>query len=89
MKIVCGNKLFALLRCALWGNTFGETLTAKQFQRMMMLAEEQTVAGLVFEVLKDCQIEELTDKKPIYKAVGRTEQIKQQINAYEFLLNKS
>lgn len=70
--------LFRLLRSALWGDTPVDSITANQFLQVMTLADEQTVAGLVFDALKDKQIDELKDPMPIYEAVGLTEQIKQQ-----------
>lgn len=70
--------LFALLRTALWGYPHVRGITANQFQQVMALADDQTVAGLVFDVLKDKKIEGMNDAMPIYDAIGLTEQIKQQ-----------
>jgi hypothetical protein len=72
--------LFTLLRSSLWGNVSLNSITADQFQCVMALADEQTVAGLVFEVLNAVQIDGMEDKMPIYEAVGLTERIKQQNN---------
>ena len=69
---------FRLLRSALWGDTPVDSITANQFMQVMTLADEQTVASLVFDALKDKQIDDLKDPMSIYEAVGLTEQIKQQ-----------
>lgn len=70
--------LFTLLRSALWGGTPISGIAANQFQQVMSFADKQTVAGLVFDVLKNKQIDGMEDKMPIYEAIGLTEQIKQQ-----------
>ena len=75
---------FPILCSSLWGHSFQKALTSKQFLHVMALAEEQTVFGLVFDVLKDVQIDGLTDRSVIYTSVGRSEVIKQQ----NLVLNK-
>lgn len=72
------ERLFELLRYALWGGKAEGAWNAHDFQEVLELAEKQTVAGLVFDVLKDVQIEEIKDKKPIFEAFGLSENIKQQ-----------
>lgn len=43
--------LLKILRSALWGNSLEGDISAKEFRHVMRLAIEQTVAGLVFDVL--------------------------------------
>lgn len=75
------EKLLQLLRCALWGHSYTNTISAKEFQNLLHLADVQTVFGLVFGALKDTQIDGMEDKMPIYEAVGILEQIQQQNSA--------
>ena len=72
------EKLLYLLRNALWGGNYEKELPAKDFLEVLKLAEEQTVFGLVFEVLKDMPFDGMQDRMPIYDAIGQSEQIKQQ-----------
>ncbi len=73
------NLLYDLLRASLWGMANHiSSMLAEQFSQVMTLAEEQTVAGFVFDVLKDMQIEGMKDRTPIYQAIGLSENIKQQ-----------
>lgn len=72
------NLLLRFLRSALWGNAPIRSITAKQFMHIMALANEQTVVGLVFNVLKDMPFEGMPNRMPIYKAIAQSEQIKQQ-----------
>lgn len=78
------NLFLKLLRSALWGDESVRSIAAKQFMQIMTLANEQTVVGLVFDVLKNVQIDGMNDKMPIYEAIGKTERIKQQ----NIVLNK-
>lgn len=72
------DKFLEILREALWNRAYIGILTAGEFKSTLKIAEEQTVLGLVFDVLKDKQIDGLKDPMPIYEAVGFAEQIKQQ-----------
>lgn len=72
------NLLFKLLRSALWGDAPIESITAEQFLQVIALANEQTVVGLVFDVLNNVQLDGMNDKMPIYETIGRIEQIKLQ-----------
>ena len=72
------DTLFKIVRVALWGQPYEEGLYAEDFSRILDVAEQQTVFGLVFDALKDIQIEGMGDKMPVYEAVGFLEQIKQQ-----------
>lgn len=72
------DKLFSLLRSALWGDTFQERLSVVEFEQVLKLAKEQTVTGLVFNVLKDAKIEGTLNKSIIFENIGLTEQIKHQ-----------
>ena len=76
--------LFDILRCALSGKQYEGSLTAKQFIELLKIAEKQAVFGLVFETIKDIEVEGLVDKMQVFEAVGLQEQIKQQ----NFLLNE-
>lgn len=70
--------LFALLRSALWGEAFTGELSGDEFARVLELAKEQTVPGLVFDILKDVRIEGMRNKGLIFEALGLTERIKHQ-----------
>ena len=70
--------LFSLLRCSLWGNTYTEHISATEFKRVIALAKEQTVFGLVFDKLKEIQVDGLDDKSSLYEALGYSERIKPQ-----------
>lgn len=70
--------LFALLRSALWGEAFTGELSGDEFARVMKLAKEQTVPGLVFDVLKDMKIDGLQNKAFLFEILGLTERIKHQ-----------
>ena len=70
--------LTTLLRYALWSENHSQSLSAMRFVNMLTLAEQQTVLGLVFDVLKDKHIEGLTDKKTVFDAMAKAENIKRQ-----------
>lgn len=81
--------LLEILRCALWGEQYGKALPAKQFRRVLGLADEQTVFGLVFGAMQKTEVEGKRDEGvgenevtktelAIYEAVGFVEQIKLQ-----------
>ena len=50
------EKLFAILRSALWGKPYSGGMDAKEFIHIMALAEQQTVTGLVFDALRNTHI---------------------------------
>lgn len=70
--------LFKLLRCSLWGKPFGESIDGADFIRILPIAEQQTVFGMVIGALKDARVEGMVDKTPLLEAIGVGEQIKQQ-----------
>ena len=43
--MMIADKLFSLLRSALWGDTFLERLSVGEFEQVLKLAKEQTVTG--------------------------------------------
>lgn len=45
------EKLFSLLRSALWGETYQGEMSKEEFTQVLTLAKEQTVYGLAFDVL--------------------------------------
>lgn len=49
------DTFFELLRCALWGGTFDRQLSQKEFLQLMVVAEQQTVTGLLFDILSGQQ----------------------------------
>ena len=67
-----------LLKCALWHNQLEKSLLLTEFKAMILQAEQQTILGLVFDVLKDKRVEGLTDKKPLFEAMAKAENIKRQ-----------
>ena len=72
------KKLLILLRKALWVGNSNVELSATEFSSILKLAEEQTVFGLVFDVLKDMSFDGMSNRMPIYEAIGQSELIKQQ-----------
>ena len=57
--------LFKLLRCSLWGKPFGESIDGADFIRILPIAEQQTVLGMVIGALKDTRVEGVVDKTPL------------------------
>lgn len=76
--------LFTLLRSALWGEVFSDKLSKEDFAVVLKLAKEQTVLGLVFDILKDSKIDGLQNRSFIFEILGLTERIKHQ----NLLINK-
>lgn len=76
--------IMGLLRCALWNSYYDNILSLDSVNNGLKHAEQQTILGLVFDVLKDKRVEGQTDKKPIFEAMAKTDNIKRQ-NA---LINK-
>lgn len=70
--------LIDALRCALWKKPYKESISANAFTKTLALAKDQTVVGLVFNVLKDVKIEGTLNKSLVFKTIGLTEQIKHQ-----------
>ena len=68
--------LLSLLRSALWGEEFLDKLSQEEFTQVLRLAKEQTVVGLVFDILKDTKIEGAQNKALIFDTLGLTERIK-------------
>ena len=72
-------ELFLELLSAALGNKQPKvSISAKDFYKIMSFAEQQTVLGLVFDVLKDKRIDGLTDKKTVFDAMAKAENIKRQ-----------
>lgn len=72
------GKLFLLLRSGLWGEAFRGEVSKDEFAQVLKVAKEQTVLGLVFDVLKDVKVEGAINKSLIFETIGITEQIKRQ-----------
>ncbi len=72
------NTFFSALRCALWQESFKETISAQTFVHTLALAKDQVVINLVFDILKDARLEGKVDRTVIFKTVGQTEKIKNQ-----------
>ena len=68
--------MLKVLRCALWGQTFIDKIIAKDFTQVVMLSEQQTVLGMIFDVVKDMRIEGLADKTFVFSVLGKAEKIK-------------
>lgn len=72
------DTLFDILRCTLSGKRYEGSLTANQFLDVLKIAEKQAIFGLVFEAIKDIEVEGSVDKMQVLEAVGLQEQIKHQ-----------
>ena len=72
------DKLFSLLRFALWGEPFQGEVSKQEFAQILKLAKEQTILGLVFDVLKDVKVEGTLNKSLVFETIGLTEQLKHQ-----------
>ena len=76
------EKLFGLLREALWGTPFNEPISPKEAKQLIGMAEKQTVAGLIIDALikKSVKMEQQT----VFESFAYLEQIRlqnQQMNA--------
>lgn len=76
--MIVADKLFSLLRSALWGEAFRGEVSKDEFTQVLKLAKEQTVLGLVFDVLKDVKVEGTLSKSLVFETIDLTEQIKLQ-----------
>ena len=76
------RKLYGLLREALWGIPFDEKISPNEARQLIAVADKQTVAGLVIDMLikKNIHMEQQT----VFHAYGYLEQIKQK----NMLMNK-
>ena len=72
------DKLFSLIRSALWGYAFQDKVSQEEFTEVMCMAKEQTVYGLVFDALSQQSVKGQYDKRQLLKAYGKTEKIKRQ-----------
>lgn len=63
------NSFFKLLQCSLWGGKFEQQLSAEDFLWVMALAEQQTVTGLVFDLLSGQHTG--ADRKLVLKYAGK------------------
>lgn len=70
------NLLLSLMRSALWGDSFERKLSPKEFKDVLLLAEEQTVFGLVFEILSKQII--IGCEALVFDSIGKIEGIKLQ-----------
>lgn len=72
------NILFSLLRSALWGDPFKDEVPGESFSQVIELAKEQTVVGLVFDVLKEVKNDSRQNRTLIFRTIKLTERIKTQ-----------
>lgn len=72
------DKLFSLLRSALWGYDFQDKVSKEEFEEVMNLAKEQTVYGLAFDALSQQAVKGQYDKRQLLKAYAKAEKIKRQ-----------
>lgn len=70
--------LFQILRCSLWREDFDSSISVKEFAEILRLSEEQTVLGLVFDVLQYKSVEGVNDRTNLFQIIGHYEKIKQQ-----------
>lgn len=70
------DKLFSLLRFALWGDVYQNTITNEEFEQIMTLAQDQTVYGLAFDAIAQHSVKGQYDKRQVLQAYARTEKIK-------------
>lgn len=70
------QKLFGLLRMALWGTPFEDDITPMEAKVLVDIAGKQTVSGLIIDVLikKDVRMEQMA----LFEAIGYLEQVKQE-----------
>ncbi len=70
------QKLFALLRQALWGTPFEGEITPKEAGELIALAEKQAISGIIIDALikKNVRMEQMA----LFEAIGYLEQIKQE-----------
>lgn len=85
--------LFSILRRALWNQPFEVSLDAKATRSVLHLAEEQTIFGLVFEVLskQDVKIEmqEILDSIVFVQAIRQQNLVKNNVLAdFVKIINK-
>lgn len=72
------EKLFSLLRLALWGKAFDAVIAKKELARLIKLAQEQTVLGLVFDAVSQKSAKGQYDKRQVFQVFALTEQIRVQ-----------
>lgn len=72
------DKLFSLLRSALWGYDSQDIVSKEEFEELMKLAQEQTVYGLVFDQISQHAVKGQYDKRQLLKAYAKAEKIKLQ-----------
>lgn len=68
--------LLRVLGCALWKTSFQGSISAQSFIQILSLAKDQTVLSLVFDVLKNANLDGKIDKKLILKIIKLTERTK-------------
>lgn len=69
------DTLFKLLQSALWGNTF-DVDNASCLEKVLHIAEEQTVVGLVFEEIAKHNIK--INQEELFEYIGLTQTIRQE-----------
>lgn len=62
------DKLFSLLRSALWDDAFQGEVSKDEFAQVLELAKEQTVYGLVFDALT--QLKGDYDKRHVFEGLS-------------------
>ena len=70
------NKVFSLLRFALWGKSIEDEVLKDEFTPVLALAKEQTVYGLAFDALS--QLKGNYDKQQVFEALAVCQTIQQQ-----------
>ena len=73
------NKLlFNILRSAIWNVRIEDSFQGDDFLKIISLSEQQTVLGLVFDILEKQSVNGLKDKMVIFETIAKVENIKQQ-----------
>ena len=70
------EKLFSLLRSSLWGEAFQGEVSKEEFARVLKLAKEQTVYGLVFDAIS--QLKGNYDKRLVFEGLSVSQTIQGQ-----------
>lgn len=70
------RKLLGLLREALWGTPFDDSISAAEARQLIAQAEKQTVSGLLIDTLIKKNVR--MDQQTVFEAYVRLEQIKRQ-----------
>lgn len=76
LSMSSNKQILGLLPCALWNKPLNDAISAGNFNTFLVQAEQQTILGLVFDVLKDLHIKGPKDKKMVFEAMAKAENIK-------------